>query len=873
MKDCSNLQLQTDIEEMPLSELSTPMTHSGQTSPISNGVEVVGELPTAPAKKKKKKKSKKSSKSSAPQTPLTDDEGRLPVLCISRNKHWRYISSYHGPWLQLPLELLDSLLTLNLDPSMYGHDARHSPPPSFRYPPPEPPRLSLPPPLPGKATPPPIDPGVFRSVRNIRRLIDEAAELSVRASSGLSAAELSAMRSNAGPSGNPWATAQALGLNPPGSNGSGGRTVPMSATRVHRLRVLAVQKLAQAYREDEIASSVMVMQGGSVFEDVAERVLRQDPNDADARYVHFFHEKIPSRQLAESTTTHVLDDLIAAYPHHLEYYRTRGIVHCFREEFPDAVKDFTYALREARAVRKANTLHSHGNKPELRPTTKQGKRRKNTASSRRNGQAPADGTSVMDNLVEDSEPEPAPSKHPSLLDDAPEPIEPQLLFLRAAAHLQHAMYLIESAVLDLEDVSKHTYDGSELRLSYLDGGKYGGVEVCNPHGPLGSWDGAKLKAYAATLGKPSLREHVTQLLKKALRDHRSFLAQFDSLENTHLAPEGDIAAQTEHAFYLSEPMRPANPPQVHPTSHAHGHGYGHKYQNHHPHSASSPPRTPPDTHPPSASHTYTTYHPLLVESHFSVLICQMMLADFPNVLTSFVRAASVVDGLEGYPIFLPPRSMAQAEFVEVLERLSGGWANGVQPHSLSAQRGKSRMSERGVSISSSVSGFGSSGSVTLSVSASGSSGSTYGSGSVPVSRAPSSSSFSSCPPYEDLSMTASGSSSSSMHHDNIPSGSSSNSLHHRQPHPPINTSASPGSSGGVWKDPAEALDCARILLAPVAKRQRQRFADAAALEKAGTGSKKPQAAINIPLHGARVDIILAWMGAVHLCELDALTLP
>jgi hypothetical protein len=89
----------------------------------------------------------------------------------------------------------------------------------------------------------------------------------------------------------------------------------MSAMRIHRLRALAVQKLAAAYRADEIASSVMVMQGGSVFEDIAERVLKvgasdnpfrrfprpsqttfhTDPNDADAKYVHFFHEKIPSR--------------------------------------------------------------------------------------------------------------------------------------------------------------------------------------------------------------------------------------------------------------------------------------------------------------------------------------------------------------------------------------------------------------------------------------------------------------------------------------------------------------------------------------------------------------------------------------------------
>jgi hypothetical protein len=82
--------------------------------------------------------------------------------------------------------------------------------------------------------------------------------------------------------------------------------------RVHRLRALAVQRLAAAYKADEIAASVVVMQGASALDDIAERVLRVgeyqtfsqgfhvlryciDPKDPDARYVHFFHEKIPSR--------------------------------------------------------------------------------------------------------------------------------------------------------------------------------------------------------------------------------------------------------------------------------------------------------------------------------------------------------------------------------------------------------------------------------------------------------------------------------------------------------------------------------------------------------------------------------------------------
>ena len=135
------------------------------------------------------------------------------------------------------------------------------------------PPASFPTPKPGKPSPPPIDPGAFRSVTSIRSYIDEAAELSVRASSGLSAAELGSMRNGASLN-SPWAAAQSLGLNPLKMPNGGGRNVAMSAMRIHRLRALAVQKLAAAYRADEIASSVMVMQGGSVFDDVAERVLK-----------------------------------------------------------------------------------------------------------------------------------------------------------------------------------------------------------------------------------------------------------------------------------------------------------------------------------------------------------------------------------------------------------------------------------------------------------------------------------------------------------------------------------------------------------------------------------------------------------------------
>ncbi|KZT73437.1 hypothetical protein DAEQUDRAFT_703895 [Daedalea quercina L-15889] len=804
----------------------TPISNSsGSVSP-----EPVLEDPHSQQQQKKKKK-KKSKKSKAKETNgavkarAADDE-RPPVLCISRNKHWRYISSYHGPWLQLPLELLESLLVLNLDPatlsaaetrlpslpsptssvpnprprargfaSLGDHSPPDSPESAFTSLPPPPP---FPPPKPGKATPPPIDPGVFRSVTNIRRLIDEASELSVRASSGLSAAALGSLR--AGANSSPWATAQSLGINPLGDSG-GGRNVAMSAMRVHRLRALAVQKLAAAYRTDEIASSVMVMQGGSVFDDIAERVLKVDSNDVDARYVHFFHEKIPSRQLAESTTTHLLDDLIAAHPQRLEFFRTRGIVHCFRDEYALAVKDYTHVIKESRAIRKAKMAHCN-NMPNEKLRGKGHKKKGKSGGPKTNGQAPPNGTSAGAGFgdiptIDGPDGEPL-LLHPSVLPDAPDPIEPQCLFLRASAFLQHAVFLIEEAILNLEGIRKApTVDGAELRLCYVENGRYGGVEIGHPDGPLGRRDGAKVAAYRKVLAEENFREQITNLVRKSIRDHEKFLSHFDSLEGMpSSAMGGDLAARAEYALRVTESLRPG--------------------------SQSAPP---PVSESPA---TFTTYHPLLVESHFSILIGYLFLGDFAALLPAFSRTAAVVDGLEGYPVFLPPRSMAQAEFVEVLDRLAGGWRNGIQPHSLSRANQKQLAIECAPRT---------------------------------VERVPT-------PPSPDAGSGSERLASSTSTLALGVNGSSSSTTVHMPPSPSPSGRNTP-SSASERVDLLEVLDAARILLAPVVKRHRERAENNAVEKVPGEKGKNKPLNINIPLHGPRVEIVLAWLGAVHLPELDA----
>lgn len=312
------------------------------------------------------------------------------------------------------------------------------------------------------------------------------------------------------------------------------------------------------------------------------------------------------------------------------------------------------------------------------------------------------------------------SPHPSLLPDAPTSLEHQLLFLRGAAYLQNAVHHIEQTVLELEGVSrKASQDGAELSLCYLANGRYGGVEVGNPDGPLGSKEGKKAAKYRSTLGTAENREKIIAMLRKSVRDHEKFLSYFDSVEGRktvandtkrNVAPE-----DAELAYLTTETAR--------------------SHQGSAPRHIDAPPAS------------FTTYHPLLVESHFSILLSLMLMGQFDTVLTSFIRVATLVDALEGYPIFLPARSMAQAEFVEILERLATGWEAG-------AMFDGEPLGERG-----------------------------------------------------------------------------------------------------------DRLRALRTMLIPVLKRQRERVAEAL------QGDKKKKGPINIPLHGPRVEIILAWLGATHLPDL------
>lgn len=122
--------------------------------------------------------------------------------------------------------------------------------------------------------PPPVDPGVFRSLKEIRRLVDDAADLALRAASGLvnpGSPSLDLSFSNY-----PNGTGGGYGnnMNQNTNTNPGGRKSTLSTLRLNRMRALSVQKLAAAYRLDEVATCVMVMKGTSALEDIADKVLR-----------------------------------------------------------------------------------------------------------------------------------------------------------------------------------------------------------------------------------------------------------------------------------------------------------------------------------------------------------------------------------------------------------------------------------------------------------------------------------------------------------------------------------------------------------------------------------------------------------------------
>lgn len=521
-----------------------------------------------------------------------------------------------------------------------------------------------------------MDPAVFFDMLKIRKLVEEATDLSVRAASGITSSALSnSLKAGNDIFGN-GGTALGMGL------AGGGSNAKLSRERKHRMREQATQKLSKAYYLDEIACSVATMQAASTLEDVANLVLQRDPAHVEGKYVHFFHEKIPSRQLAECTTLKPLDDVVDERPNSGEPLRTRAVTKLFKEDFVGAAQDLTAALQ---ACRYDQNQHKVG-RQELQLAS--------TAAV--NGQRHC---RWKEDIKLDEE-------------DHPSSLETQLLFHRAGAYLMIACQHIDDALppkgghkssQTMNDINGMNEEAKEINF-----------QESTPEKSPAEIEADKKRFEARKLVKTNA--------KRALRDYIAYLSHLDYSPGLPTeATEEFIRKVNEAATGLKIPS-PKNHNRVFEMGSNSSLSNGQLSDALVPHPSTntlnrrtnvplprdlSPPvvyqistlfsATPPSDIPPypstSTSLTATTqsplsasqavqhlvgasdarealtYHPLLIDALHSLLLCHCLVQTSTRELQRHAymvaRLARVCDG---YPLFQPARSPSCTDWTEVLRR-------------------------------------------------------------------------------------------------------------------------------------------------------------------------------------------------------------
>ncbi|EXK48030.1 hypothetical protein FOXG_00476 [Fusarium oxysporum f. sp. lycopersici 4287] len=527
------------------------------------------------SQKKKPKTSKEGSSSSS---------SSFQTLNICRNKHWRYISSFHGPWLQMPIEILETIANINYN----------------------------------TPRPCPIDPAVLYDLLKIRRLVDEATNLAVRAASDIASPVLTNVHG-----GLPGASSMSvLGMTGPGHG------TRLSRERKFRMREQASQKLSRAYHLDEIACSVATMQGASPIDEIGALVLLRNPQDQDAKYVHFFHEKIPSRQLAESTSLQPLTDIISERPNEGEALRTRAIVKTFKEDFEGAAHDLTVALTVCRIHQQPNRLS--GNELESQYAHRGRRWRQDITPSEK---------------------------------DQPSSLESQLLFLRGAAYLSLACQYVEGGIPTSQSQSGHA----------------------DSHSPDEAFDPEVSSRKSPEIEEKSLREQAEarKLVKKyakwALRDLLTFMSHFEYAPNLpssiakdfndrvnssakgtrHPRPSEATYSLEPHTTYAISELFAAVPPSDLPP-----------YPNQEVKNSNG--KTQPSDMPQTCE--WSTYHPLMADALHSLLLCHCLTQTSAKELQRHTyMAARLIRLADGYPVFQPSRSAARSDWVEILRRADDNW--------------------------------------------------------------------------------------------------------------------------------------------------------------------------------------------------------
>ncbi|KLU85407.1 hypothetical protein MAPG_04433 [Magnaporthiopsis poae ATCC 64411] len=575
-----------------------------------------------PAEKKKKGAGEgEGSSAAAPDAPapsraVAKGPGSRPAagtegvpLIICRNKHWRYISSFHGPWLNLPLETLESL----------AHSNYNSPRPK------------------------PIEVGIFFDLVKIRKLVGEATPLTVNAANGLG----------------------------PGK-------MKLSQERKHRMRDQATKRLSQAYHIDEIATSVAIMQGTTSLENVAEHVLDKKRDDLDAKYVHFFHEKIPSRHVVESTPFDPLNDIIAARPMGPEPFRTRAVLRAFAEDYEGAVADLTAAMQLLRYNGPAHTARDDaGGAPPLTPT----------------GRRPPE-LRLSD-------------------DEQPTSLELQLVFQRGSAYLSRACQCVYSALPTPPEKSETgssaaaasgqaspTAARDEAATQNADENAAPEPAVEFTSKQIAARKSVKAKAKRALKDFTNFLDHLEYSPEYPLEDYEEFSRKHRAATRYHSPNVAPAATYNTHKLYklstLFEATPPAGLPPYPPTADQprQDHAQQQQEQSQEPQQRQqqqqqqqrqqqeqqqsqqqqqqqqlAPSSAPENTTTTVLPVESVTYHPLLTDAMHSVLLCHILLGtNMKELQRHAYMVARLTRVADGYPIFQSSRSPARADWIEILKR-------------------------------------------------------------------------------------------------------------------------------------------------------------------------------------------------------------
>lgn len=341
--------------------------------------------------------------------------------------------------------------------------------------------------------------------------------------------------------------------------------------------------------------------------------------------------------LAASTTTETLDKIINQRPGVAEYHRTRAMVYGFREEFAASLKDFKAAILIA-------------------------KKRRRLLPSPDCEKIPSDPAHR--------------AHHQDKWEDLDECSEAQLYFLRAACYHQYAISILDRKIQEVNAKYK-SEGGQQASAASLARGSAAFVSPDVLQAPL--------ENYGPVLAP--VADQVAGLARKSIRDYEKFLEFFPNPTFVEGGPvqvrgsgkKSDQQAQAQDDDDGDEgPMSPtvsaAAMEEFLQTVNLNPLLYGSAIKE--PSAAS----LPKESNLSSASSLATlrnalketdiqnaaknllalgTYHPLLVEAWYAIGINLMLLNDWSSAMTWHSRIIKLQDSVDGYPVFLPARSMSQ----------------------------------------------------------------------------------------------------------------------------------------------------------------------------------------------------------------------